>query len=180
MNYLNVQFFLVAAVVVFLAIAGKRLNKKVERNIMVMAILFFFLPNYLPRQIFGRWNSMSALDDKVISEIRLQPSSPDWKVNLVGGDFIISDKQQIDTITQFLKHANVYFPSHPMRIWETKMMLITTTRDTFEIEVHKTSNNGTTFETPTNRWRKDEMAAYLEQITKHREPVYSDTSTNRN
>lgn len=180
MNYLKIHFFLFFAVMIFLTIAGKRLNKKVERNILVMAILFLFLPIYLPRQIFGRWNSMSNLDDKVISEIHLQPSLPDWKVNLVGRDLIISSKPQIDTITRLLRNANVYFPSHPMRIWETKMILISTTRDTFEIEVHKTSNDGTTFETPTNRWRKDELAGYLEQITEHRQPVYSDTSTNRN
>jgi hypothetical protein len=105
---------------------------------------------------------------------------PDWKVNLVGRDFIISTKPQIDTITQLLRKVNVYFPSHPMGIWQTKMILITTTRDTFEIEIEKTSNNGTTLETPTNKWRKDELGSYLEQVTKYRQPMYSDTSTNRN
>lgn len=66
---------------------------------------------------------MSKLDVKIISEIHLQPSLPDWKVNLVGRDFVISSKPQIDAITQLLRNANVYFPNHPMRIWETKMIL---------------------------------------------------------
>ncbi len=180
MNYQNVLFFLFFATFSFLAIAGKKLNKKIKWRLTALAIFFLFLPQFLPRQFFGRWNSISKLDDKVISEIHLQPSLPDWKVNLVGRDFIISTKPQIDTITQLLRKVNVYSPTHPMRIWETKMILITTTRDTFEIEINKTSNNGTTLETPTNEWRKDEVGSYLEQITKHRLPMYSDTSTNRN
>jgi hypothetical protein len=54
---------------IFLAIAGKKLNKKVKRGLAALAIFFLFLPQLLPRQIFGRWNSISKLDDKVPATI---------------------------------------------------------------------------------------------------------------
>lgn len=177
MNYQNIQFFIFGAIVIFLSIAGKKLNKKLNTGLVALAIIILFLPSFLPRQFFGRWNAISDLDGKVISEIRLQPSLPNWKVNLVGRDFIISDKQQIDTITQFLRKTHVFFPNHPSREWETKMIFKTTTNDRFEMQINKTDNNGTYLETPTNEWRKDEIGSYLEKVTKYHQPVYSDTAT---
>jgi hypothetical protein len=136
----------------------------------------------MPRQIFGRWNAISRLNDKVVAAIHLQPSLPDWKVNLTGRDFIISNRQQIDTIMQLLRTAEVYSASHPTRVWETKMILLTTSGDTFKIQVNKNNYeyNGTSFETPSGSWRKDEMGKYLEKLTMYQQPVYSDTSTKRN
>lgn len=180
MNYQNIiQFFIFIAIFIFLSIAGKKLNKKVKSGLKVLAISVFFLPNLLPRQFFGRWNSISNLNGKITSEIHLQPSLPNWKVNLVGKDFIISDKQQIDTITQLLRKTHIYIPVHPSRVWETKMIFITTTKDTFEIQINKTDNdyNGTYIETPTNEWRQDEIGRYLEKVTQYHQPVYGDTAT---
>lgn len=178
MNYQIAQFFLYAAILVLIGIAGKRLNKKVRTGLIVLAIILFFVPVFLPRQLFGKWNSISALDGKVIAEIRLQPSLPNWKVNLVGRDFIITDKQQIDIITQLLRKTHIYTPSHPTRVWEANMIFITTASDTFTIQVNKTDNdyNGTYIKTPTNDWRIDELGDYLEKLTKYRQPVLSDTA----
>lgn len=95
---------------------------------------------------------------------------------------MISGRQQIDTVVQLLRKAEVYSVNHPSRVWETKMILITTAGDTLTIQVNQTDNeyNGTTFETSSSMWRKDELGSYLEKLTKYRQPVYSDTSTQRN
>lgn len=140
--------------------------------------MIFFLPIFLSRELFGRRNSIPELDGKVISEIHLQPSLPNWKVNLVSRDLVVSGKQQIDTITQLLRKTMSYTPNHPIRVWETNMLLITTANDTFKIKVRKTTNdyNGTYIETTTNQWRIDEIGDYLEKLTKYRQPVYSDTA----
>jgi hypothetical protein len=182
MSYQIIPLFLFIAIGVFLSIAGKKLNKKVNWTLTALGIIIFFLLPFLPRQLFGRWNSISRLDGKVISEIHLLPSEPNWKVNLVGNVFILSDKKQIDTITQLLRKTTLYFPSHPIRIWETKMIFITASKDTFEIEINKTNNdyNGTVIQTQSNECRKDEIGSYLEKVTKYRQPVYSDTARNRN
>jgi hypothetical protein len=146
--------------------------------LVVFAIMIFFLPIFLPRELFGRRNSIPELDGKVVSEIHLQPSLPNWKVNLVSRDFVISGKQQIDIITQLLRKTKSYTPSHPIRVWETNMLLLTTANDTFKINVIKTTNdyNGTYIQTTTNQWRIDEIGDYLEKLTKYRQPVYSDTA----
>ncbi|THU40243.1 hypothetical protein FAM09_10265 [Niastella caeni] len=177
MNYYPLIWLLFAAILIitFFKIDKKR-NKKNSFTFVAFLIMVASLA-FLPRQIFGRWNSISELDGKVISEIRLQPSEPDWKVNLVGRDFIITDKKQIDTITQLLRKVEVYSPSHPPRIWETNMVFITTSKDTFKIEVFKSNEYNGTVINALSRWRKDEIGSFLEKVTKYRQPVYSDTTT---
>jgi hypothetical protein len=184
MNYYPLIWILYVAILIACYRIDKRNKKRnIKINLTFVALLgIIFSLSFMPRLIFGRWNSISRLNGKVISAIHLQPSLPDWKANLTGKDFIISDTKQIDTIVQLLRKAEVYSPSHPADVWETKMILITTSGDTFGIQVNKTSNeyNGTYFETPSSRWRKDEVGKYLEKLTKFQQPVYSDTSTNRN
>lgn len=184
MNYYPLLWLLYIAILIACHIVDRRNKKRnIKINLAFVALLvIIFSLSFTPRQIFGRWNSISRLNGKVISAIHLQPSLPDWKANLTGKDFIISDKQQIDTIVQLLRKAEVYSINHPTGVWETKMKLITTSGDTFEIQVNKSDNeyNGTYFETPSSRWRKDEMGGYLEKLTKYQQPVFSDTSTNRN
>ena len=184
MNYYPLIWLLYIAILIICYIVDKRNKKKnIKINLVFAALLvIIFSLCFMPRQIFGRWNSISRLNGKVVAAIHLQPSLPDWKVNLTGRDFIISDRQQIDTIVELLRMAEVYSASHPIRVWETKMILITTSRDTLEIRVNKTNNeyNGTEFETPSGNWRKDEIGRYLERLTKYQQPAYSDTSTKRN
>lgn len=183
MNFYPLIWMLYIAVVITCYRIDRRLKKRnIKLRLTKVALLAIaFSLAFMPRKIFGRWNSISSMDDKVVSTILLRPSAPDWKVNLTGKDLIITDKQQIDTIVQFLRQAEAYSPSHPTRVWETELDLITTSGDTVAIEVDQNSNvyNGTTFETPSGRWRKDEMGSYLERLTRYQQPVYSDTSTNR-
>lgn len=142
---------------------------------MALAVIIFFLP-FLPIQFFGRWNSIAKLNGQVISSIQLQPSLPDYKANLTGKDFIILNKKQIDTIVQLLRKTNMYFPSHPMRVWETKMIITTATKDALELSIHQTTDDGTVIYTPTNNWRQDDIGSYLEKLTKYSEPVYGDSA----
>jgi len=177
MSYQTVFLLLFIAIWIIRTSAGKYVSKKVKMALTVLAIFFLVVP-FLPRLFFGKWNAISNLDNKEILEIRLQPTEPSWKVNLVGRDQIISDKPQIDTIIQLLRKVDVYFPSHPIRVWGTRMILVTTTKDTFEIKINKTTNeyNGTYIETPSNEWRQDSIGRYLEKVTKYYQPVYSDTA----
>jgi hypothetical protein len=110
----------------------------------------------------------------------LRPSEPNWKVNFVGKDFFLFERKQIDTIVHLLQKVEIYSQSHPIRIWETKMIIYSSNQDSFEIEINQTENNGTVIYTPTNEWRKDEIGNYLKRLTYYKKPVYSDTSTTKN
>jgi hypothetical protein len=179
MSYQTVLWILFGALLITFLIVRKKKNKRLNTTLWSLVILVFIGQTFLPRQLFGEWNSISKFDDKKIIKILLQPSEPNWKINLVGKNFIISDNNQIDTLTSLLKKVEVYFPGHPSRIWETKMIIVSSDKDSFEIEINKTSNNGSVIYTKTNEWRKDEIGNYLEKITNYSKPIYSDTSTTK-
>lgn len=176
MNYQTVLWVLFVLLLIILSIFGKKASKGFKISIGALMVIIFLVPMILPRQIFGKWNSISKLTGKTIAKILLQPSDSKYDVNLVASDKIIYDKNQIDTLTHFLQNSEVYFPTHPSRIWETKMLFITTSNDTLEIEINKTSNNGTVIYTASNDWRKDDIGNYLERITNYKKPVFGDTT----
>ena len=178
MRYGVVLWLIGIALFVAASIIPKR-KRKIRGAFLIAAPILFLGPWYVPRQLFGKWNSISVLNGKPIAEIQLTPSNPNWKVNLVGSAFVIRNKIQIDSISKLLMRSQVYFPNHPSTIWESKMKLITSTRDTLEIEINQTTNNGSTIETPTNEWRNDDIGSYLEKITNYKLPVYSDTAVKR-
>ncbi|AEV99489.1 hypothetical protein A4D02_26985 [Niastella koreensis] len=184
MNYYLLVWVLYLAILIYCYRIDKRIKKRpfTRRFTFIALVLILFSFSFMPRKIFGTWNSISRLNGKVIAAIHLQPALPDWKVNLTGRDYTITDSKQIDTIVQLLKKAEVYSPSHPSNVWETKMILVAADGESFEILVNKTGNNynGTYFITPSSHWRKDEIGSYLEKLTGFQQPVYSDTSTNRN
>ncbi len=153
-------------------------HRKICLALAIASIIIFFLIFFPTGQPLGKYNSIPELDGKTISAIHLLPSEPDWKVNLVGKNFKIANKQQIDTITRLLRTTSLYTPSHPIRIWETKMKFITTSDDTFELTINKNNNdyNGTVIQTPFNNYRMDEIAGYLEKVTNYRQPVYGDST----
>ena len=179
MTYHTVLWFLFGALLVTFAIVRKCNNKKLNVTLGVLMGLIF-IGQFLPRQLWGKWNAISKVEGKSLSKILLRPSAPDWKVNLTGKDFIISNQKQIDTIINLLQNVEVYFPGHPSRIWETKMIFVSLQKDTFEIKIHQTENNGTVIYTPSNEWRKDAIGSFLEKIISYEKPVYSDTSTTKN
>ena len=179
MTYHTVIWFLFGALLITSAVVRKWKNKKLNVTLGALMALMF-IGQFLPRQIWGKWNAISKLEGKNISQILLRPSEPNWKVNLTDKDFTISNQKQIDTIIDLLQNVEVYFPGHPSRIWETKMIFISLQKDTFEIEINQTENNGTVIYTASNEWRKDAIGPYLEKIMSYRIPVYSDTSTTKN
>ena len=180
MSYHIILWLLFVVLLITFSIVKKRKNKRL--NVILWASMLIILAGqiFLPRQLFGKWNSISKIGNKNITEILLQPSEPNWEVNLTGKDFVIYNKKQIDTIINFLQNAEVFFPEHPSRIWETKMIFVSLQKDTFEIKIHQTENNGTVIYSPSNEWRKDAIGTYLEKIISYRKPVYSDTSTTKN
>lgn len=179
MSYHIVLWLLFGVLLITFSIVRKKRNKRLNLILWALMLLILVGQTFLPRQLFRKWNSISNLDDKSITEILLQPSEPNWEVNLAGKDLIISNKKQIDTIINLLQNAEVYSPGHPSRIWETKMIFISSQKDSFEIKIHQTENNGTVIYTPTNEWRKDAIGDYLAKLVSYRKPVYSDTSTSR-
>ena len=179
MSYHIFLWLLFGGVLITFSIVRKRRNKRLNVTLWALMLLILFAQTFLPRQLFGKWNSILKFEDKNIIEIHLQPSEPNWEVNLVGKDFFILNKKQIDTLIDLLKNVEVYFPGHPSRIWETKMVFISSQKDSFEIKIHQTQNNGTVIYTPTNEWRKDAIGDYLAKLILYKKPVYSDTSTSR-
>ena len=176
MNYQTVLWILFGVLLITLQIVRKRNNKRLNTILWSLLVLIFLGQELLPRQFFGKWNSISRLNGKKVTKILLYPSQPNWEVNLTGKEFVISDVNQIGILTNLLENVEVYSPGHPSRIWETKMTVICL-KDSFVIEIHQTENNGTVVYTPTNDWRKDEIGTYLEKITTYIKPVYSDTSS---
>jgi hypothetical protein len=179
MSYHIVLWLLFCVLLITFSIVRKKRNKRLNAILWALIIIVFIGQTFFPRQLFGKWNSISKLNGKKITEILLQPSEPNWEVNLAGKDFIISNKKQIDTIINLLQNVEVYFPGHPSRIWESKMIFISSQKDSFEIKIHQTENNGTVIYTSTNEWRKDAIGDYLAKLISYRKPAYSDTSTTR-
>lgn len=179
MSYHTVLWFLFVALLVTFLIVRKWNKKKLNGTLGVLMGLIF-IGQFLPRQLWGKWNAISKVEGKSISKILLRPSAPDWKVNLTGKDFIISNQTQIDSIIDLLHNVEVYSPGHPSRIWETKMIFVSLQGDSIEIKIHQTENNGSVIYTPSNEWRKDAIGPYLEKIISYKNPVYSDTSTTKN
>lgn len=178
MSYQTLLWLLFVILFITLSIVRKWRNKKLNISIIALLVLIF-IGQFLPRQLLGKWNAISNVEAKNITEIHLQPSEPNWQVNLTSKDFIISDKKQIETIINLLQSTEIYFPTHPSRIWETKMIFISAEKENFQIEINQTENNGTVIYTPTNKWRKDAIGDYLVKMVSYIKPVYSDTSTIR-
>ncbi len=180
MNYQTFLWILSIGLLIAFAIAKKKGNKNLNSILFSLLLIIFFGQMLLPRQIFGKWNLISKLNGKIISKIILRPSEPNWQVNLVDKDFFIFERNQIDTLTYLLQKVEIYSASHPMRIWETKMVIFSAANDSLEIQINQTENTGTNIYTPTNEWRKDAIGNYLERLTYFKKPVYSDTSTTKN
>ena len=172
------MFFLLLFIFVLIVYSAvkKGGTEKLNRILISAVLIICFGQIFFPRQIFGRWNSISKLDGKEVNKIILSPSSPDWQVNLVGKDFIISEKQQLDTLIYMLQKVEFYSPSHPTRTWETNLTMYCSDHDSLIIKIHQTDNTGTVIYTPTSDWRKDDIGSYLEKLTLYKTPVYGDKS----
>jgi hypothetical protein len=148
-------------------------GSKVSKFLIAGAILMIFSPLYLPKQIFGRWDSIKELKNKKVKKVIIEPSKPEWEVNLTDSILPISNIFQIDSIVGLLKNANIYTPGHSGTIWETKMILIDERNDSVFLRLIKTEKQGTAIYTSDNNFRKDEIAVYLERITNFTTPKFS-------
>ncbi len=156
------------AILFVLFIFSKARNKRI---LILAAGLILFAPLILPRQLWGKWDSIKMLRGKEISKILLRPSEPDWEVNLTDSPVLINDSNKINKIIDYLRKTEVYFPNHPRRIWETELIFITTANDSISFNIQKTDNNGTVIYSPDDQWRKDEIAEYLERIVNFSKPL---------
>lgn len=179
MIYKTVLWILLVVLLITFSIVSKKKNRRLNIILVTLMLLIFIGQIFLSRQLFGKWNAISKIENKDITQILIQPSEPNWQINLTGNDFIISNKKQIDTIIDLLQNAEVYFPRHPNRIWETNLIFISSEKDSFQVNVRQTENNGTIIQTPTNEWRKDKIGDYLVKLVSFNKPFYGDTSTTR-
>ncbi len=159
--------------IIILLIYKKRENKKLKR-ILVGCFLFGFIVPLLPHQVFGNWNAIKKFEDKGISKIELRPSTPGWEVNLTDSVFIIRDKNQINTICNFLHNCDLYFAQHSNRVWEANMILIGNDGDTLLVEINKLGNNCMVINVPRAELRNDDLDNYLETVTNYNKPQIGD------
>lgn len=167
MNY-NKFIFLTWAILFVLFILSKARNARI---LFLATGLLLFAPLFLPRQLWGKWDSIKMLRGKQISKILLRPSEPDWEVNLTDTLKAINDSNKINQLMDYLRKTDAYFPNHPRRIWETELIFITTGNDSISFNIEKTDNNGTVIYSPDNQWRNDEIAEYLERIANFSKPL---------
>lgn len=165
-----IVLWLIAIVLLVAVRLTKKKHNKISRGLYFLVIAFILGPIFLPGWIFGKWNVVKSLGEKPVSYIMFTPSEPGWEVNLTDTPVKVVNKEQVDHILSSLQHIEHYSPSHPMRIWETKMVLFTNSHDSLVLEVNRTENNGTLIYTPGNSFRKDELGQYLEQITNFKRP----------
>lgn len=162
--------FLIGGLFLMLFFFIERKEKKISRYFFIVAIVVLFAPLYLPRKIFGKWNSLEPLGGKVIKKIILAPSQPEWNVNLTDSSVTILNKTEIDKISNLLKETEVFYPNHPLRVWETSMIFIAEDNDSLILKIEKTENNGVVIFSQNKKYRKDELAKYLENLTMFTSP----------
>jgi hypothetical protein len=157
-------------IVLFFVVKKKH---KASKFLLALALLIIFCPMFLPRQFFGKWDSVKMLKNKNISKIILKPSLPEWEVNLTDSIIIVSDKNKINYILNLLKNTDVYFPGHSPTIWETKAILVIENNDSIFLKIQKSANQGTAIYESLNVFRNDELSEYLEKITNFTAPHFS-------
>jgi hypothetical protein len=148
----------------------RKRNKQVSRVLFFFAIAVFIGSIFMPRWLLGKWNIVKMLEEKKVNIIVLVPSEPRYDANLTDRPISVLKKDQQGQIINLLKKTELFFPSHPMRSWETKMVFYTIDNDSLVLEVNKTINNGTLIYTKGDVYRKDDLGEYLEKITNFKEP----------
>jgi|SRR5579859_3047050 len=169
MSYYPIFAFFAVAIIVLVAIFIVKVRHK--RVLLLLSSWLLFVPFFLPRQWWGQQDAIQLLKGKKISKICLLPSTPDWEVNLTDSPTIINDTNTINQLLDYLRKTEVYFPGHPMRIWETKLIFVTTGNDSISCKIQRTTNNGTDIYAPNDQWRKDEIGPYLERIVNYHHPL---------
>jgi hypothetical protein len=170
MNF-NIISFILGLFSIFVSILARKRNIKISRAFSILAIFLFLGPNFLPGKMFGKWNAARGLKAKDVTNIILRPSQPGFEVNLIDSTTSVSNKDQIINIVNLLSNTEMFSPSHPMRKWETEMILVTKDSDSLKLEIDRTENNGTIIYATNNTYKKDEIGTYLERIVNFKRPV---------
>lgn len=167
------NWFLGIGALLFISLFFIKKERKLYKVVLILAIVTSLGGPFLPLQLFGKWNAIKSLNGRPISRIVLSPSAPDWRVNLTDSLVTIANKNEVANIVKLLQETEAYVPSHPMRIWETQMVLVTTDNDSLALEIHKTTDDGTVVYATGKELRKDELSVYLEKITGFIKPTKS-------
>jgi hypothetical protein len=163
-------FFAFLSLAIILTIGVFVIKVRNKRRLLLFGAWVLFIPLFLPRQWWGPQDATQMLKGKKISKIYLLPSTPDWEVNLTDSPVVISDTSIINQLLEYFRKTEVYFPGHPMRIWETKLIFITNGNDSISFDIQRTKNNGTDIYATNDEWRKDEIGPYLEKIVNYHHP----------
>ncbi|MEO6229354.1 MAG: hypothetical protein ABJB11_21405 [Ferruginibacter sp.] len=162
---INSIFFYVGGILILALFFIKKERKKTYGRVFGAAIFFIigylWIFPFLPREIFGEWNSIKKLKNKQIVQIILQPSLPGWKVNLTDTIINIYDKGRIEAISNLLGKSQIYFTNRYSEVWETTIILVSNSNDSLSLKIEKTTNETEI----NNEFRNDSLGKYLEKIT---------------
>jgi len=158
--------FLLFILILFFLEFRKKRDKVFNGIILALIGIVFSI------QVFSRWSAIPDTFDNRTRKIVLHPNS-EYKTNLVGHDFPITDLGAIDTLLRLLYHVELT-SSRFSTIWTTEMTFYTD-HDTVSITIAQSKDNGTQIENYSDRWRKDEVGAYLEKLTSYKVPVSKDS-----
>lgn len=168
---LDKYFFIAGVLFLLIYFLNRNKKRKFMLTLPVLAIFFLFAPLILPSYFLGKWDSIKEVDGKEIKSIILQPSQPEWNVNLVDSTVHIENKNKIEYLIDLLHKTEVYSPNHPTRIWEVKLIIITVNNDSIPIKIEKVENKGAVVYSKRGKFKKDGLAEYLEAVVNFNQPV---------
>jgi hypothetical protein len=160
-------FFL--GILLALCVTRRLISQKKFEIVLYASVSILLLLAILPRQIFGKWNSISNLNKRHVKEVLLIPSNPESNLDLIKKVEIISSRNEIDSIISLLRRTEVYYLNRYPMVWKTKMIIVTAENDSLELEILKKENDETVVNSNNEKSRKDELGEYLEKILKVKE-----------
>lgn len=153
-------------IVMLIFILGRR-NKKVSYIVgFSIGTLLMVVPRFLPAAFFGTWNAIPKFKSQKIAQIVFTPPVPGQKLNLTGSAVTISDQGVIDSVSQYLNNTQVYFANRPAKVWETNLILVSTNRDSLNLNIEYNADGQTKIRSGLNEYRNDQLGAYLPKVLK--------------
>jgi hypothetical protein len=157
---------------IFLLIALARRKKTLVWIFLIVLIITLLFKSSILANLFGnKWNSITSIESEQIGLITISPSQPEWEVNLVDTSIIITNDIATKDILSFLQNSNLYSPSHPIRKWETNIILFTTSNDSVSVRIVRLQDGETIIYSNKGIFRNDELAPYLEKLFQFSKPV---------
>lgn len=170
---LDKYFFITGIAFLILFFFTKKRKNKFYLILPLLAIVFLFGSYFLPISFLGKWNAIKELNNKEIKFLILQPSQPHWEVNLVDSEVTVINKSQIEYLSKLLQNVEVYFPNHPVRIWETRLIFVTADNDSLPLKIEKIEKNEAVIYTQHGKFKRNDLAEFLEEVVKFNKPAKS-------